>query len=633
MAMSWQRRMQELGALSVRSLAGPARAVQQDLVYDVHSFSAEESAGIVARAAALAGFLTPMLFYVATAVRAHDAVLRARGTVPESYVVPLPVDLRPKGGGGGVFRTRVSMIWLQVRADRVQDLDALLADLKEVRRRAIREHQVENGVAAMDYALRAPARFYAHMTRRPLRGELCSFFFGWTASFCDGLERFFGAPVRRRLPRALGAAFAGQRPRLLAVRPAPPGDARAPARRALRRRARALPRGVGAGSHGRRMSAPERFDVAVVGGGPAGFAAALGAARAGARTLLVERESRLGGNVTQAFVHTICGLYRNDEERAIPAHVGLPMRVAAALERAGGAGPPTAAGRVFYLPIQPAAFGALAHDCCERTPGLVLRARTALTGARLGEPSELALAGPQGESRAAAHVVVDASGDATVAALAGAATEATPPERLQRASYIVRLEGVAELGSAGFARLQLTAGVARAASRGELPAECASVVVRPDGRPGSLFLTLTLPPLEGRPFAPLDADYVAALGARARAHAGRRGGLPARHARGLRRGARGRLARAHRHPRDAPRARPRRARRATTCSRGGGATTRSPSRPGRSSSGRTIGARASSIPRAPARCRSARWSAGATRTSGWPGAASPPATRRTARCA
>jgi hypothetical protein len=195
MAMSWQRRMQELGALSVRSLAGPARPVQQDLAYDIHSFSADESAAIVARAASLAGFLTPMLFYVAVAVRAHDAVLRARGAVPESYVVPLPVDLRPKGGAGGVFRTRVSMIWLQVRAERAPDLGALLADLKEVRRRAIRERQVENGVAAMDYALLAPARLYAHVTRRALRGELCSFFFGYTAAFCEGLERFFGAPV------------------------------------------------------------------------------------------------------------------------------------------------------------------------------------------------------------------------------------------------------------------------------------------------------------------------------------------------------------------------------------------------------------------------------------------------------
>jgi hypothetical protein len=195
MAMSWQRGMQALSALSVRSLAGPVRAVRQALVYDVHAFSPEESTAIVGRAASLAGFLTPMLFYVAVAVRAHDAVLRARGTVPESYVVPLPVDLRPKGGEGGVFRTRVSMIWLQVRSERVPDLAALLADLKEVRRAAIRERQVENGVAAMDYALLAPAGLYARMTRRPLRGELCSFFFGWTAEFCEGLERFFGADV------------------------------------------------------------------------------------------------------------------------------------------------------------------------------------------------------------------------------------------------------------------------------------------------------------------------------------------------------------------------------------------------------------------------------------------------------
>jgi hypothetical protein len=195
MAMTWQRGMQQIGTLSARSLAGPVRRVPQDLVYDVHAFSAEQSAAIVGRAAALAGYLPPMLFYVAAAMRAHDAVLRARGSVPESYVVPLPVDLRPKGGEGGVFRTRVSMIWLQVRADRVADLAALLADLKEVRRRAIRERQVENGVAAMSYALFAPVRLYARMTRRPLGGELCSFFFGYTAAFCEGLDRFFGADL------------------------------------------------------------------------------------------------------------------------------------------------------------------------------------------------------------------------------------------------------------------------------------------------------------------------------------------------------------------------------------------------------------------------------------------------------
>jgi len=244
------------------------------------------------------------------------------------------------------------------------------------------------------------------------------------------------------------------------------------------------------------MSTEARFDVVVVGGGPAGLAAAVAAARAGAHTLLVEREAQLGGNVTQAFVHTICGLYRNDEERALPAQVGLPVRVAAALARTGAAGEPVRAGRVFYLPIQPAGFAAFAHALVERTPNLELRTST-----------------PVAEFPTEAHIVVDASGDATAAALAATATEQAPPDRLQRASYIVRLEGVAEAGLAGFGRLQLTAGVARAASRGELPAACTSVVVREGARPGSLFLTLTLPPLAGRPFAPLDAVYVAELSA------------------------------------------------------------------------------------------------------------------------
>lgn len=195
MAMRWQRGMQGLGAMPTRSLAGPARRLPQQLVYDVHGFGEEESGEIFGRAAAQAGFLTPMLFYVAAGIRAHDAVLRMRGTVPESYVVPLPVDLRPKGGEGGVFRTRVSMIWLQVRSERARELGTLLEDLKAVRRQAIRDRQVENGVAAMAYALRAPSWLYARMTRRTLHGELCTFFFGWTASFCDGLDHFFGAEL------------------------------------------------------------------------------------------------------------------------------------------------------------------------------------------------------------------------------------------------------------------------------------------------------------------------------------------------------------------------------------------------------------------------------------------------------
>jgi hypothetical protein len=51
------------------------------------------------------------------------------------------------------------------------------------------------------------------------------------------------------------------------------------------------------------------WDVLVLGGGPAGIAAAAAAARAGARTLLVERYGFLGGMGTAAGVTNFCGLH------------------------------------------------------------------------------------------------------------------------------------------------------------------------------------------------------------------------------------------------------------------------------------------------------------------------------------
>jgi hypothetical protein len=87
-------------------------------------------------------------------------------------------------------------LWFQVEPEQVDDFDALVAELKRQRLDAIRDGHVENGAHAMDFARFAPMRLYAHMARRHLRGELCSFFFAWTGEFCAGLERFLGAEIR-----------------------------------------------------------------------------------------------------------------------------------------------------------------------------------------------------------------------------------------------------------------------------------------------------------------------------------------------------------------------------------------------------------------------------------------------------
>src|SRR5947209_20227863 len=61
----------------------------------------------------------------------------------------------------------------------------------------------------------------------------------------------------------------------------------------------------------RRVMLYGEYEVVVLGGGPAGIAAAVAAARAGRRTLLIERYGFLGGMGTAAGVTNFCGLHAN----------------------------------------------------------------------------------------------------------------------------------------------------------------------------------------------------------------------------------------------------------------------------------------------------------------------------------
>jgi hypothetical protein len=255
------------------------------------------------------------------------------------------------------------------------------------------------------------------------------------------------------------------------------------------------------------------FDVAVVGGGSAGLAAALSAARLGARTLLAERSDVLGGNASLAYVHTICGLYRADDEgEAVPANPGLAGRFADALRAAGAAGRPERAGRVWVLPTYPPRLSAVALDLCAQVRELELRMRCALLGAQAtGSGWELSLAGG---ARATARIAVDASGDAALAALAGAEHQQAGPGALQLPSFIFRLGGVDTRELGGFARLRVTHAVAGAARRGQLPEDCASVLVRTGAEPGEVYVTLNVPRPDG--FDPLDEAQRGQLEAEAR---------------------------------------------------------------------------------------------------------------------
>jgi hypothetical protein len=195
MAQAWHRYMLAMGRKPPTSLAGPLRRVRQDLRYDELRLEGDDAARAIALAKKSAGFLTPMLFYLAVSLRAHQAVAASRGRVPASWVVPLPVNMRPKGGHGEVFRTHVSLLWFQVTPEQTADLGVLIEALKAQRLDAIRNKLVEAGVAAMDFARFAPARVYSHMARRTFGGELASFFFAWTAEFAEAASTLCGAEI------------------------------------------------------------------------------------------------------------------------------------------------------------------------------------------------------------------------------------------------------------------------------------------------------------------------------------------------------------------------------------------------------------------------------------------------------
>jgi hypothetical protein len=270
------------------------------------------------------------------------------------------------------------------------------------------------------------------------------------------------------------------------------------------------------------MCPSENFDVVVVGGGSAGVAAAVSAAELGSHTLLLERGSFLGGNVAHAFVHTICGLYcAASAGDAVVLNPGMPSRLAAGLRAARVAGEVERAGRVYVLPIDPPRYAAFLEELCERTPGLEVRTETELIGVERAAECErhwaLRARNPQaGERGVNTGWLVDTTGDASAAVLAGASVEAAGPEEIQLPSFIFRLGGVDRSEFVGFAKLQLTHALAGAVHRGALPSGCESVLVRPGAEPDEVYVTLNLPRPIDIPYAPLDEARLASLTVHAR---------------------------------------------------------------------------------------------------------------------
>ncbi len=238
------------------------------------------------------------------------------------------------------------------------------------------------------------------------------------------------------------------------------------------------------------------FDVLVAGGGCAGLAAAVSAARRGARTLLIERGSGLGGQAPAALVHSICGLYHLDGERPVPANAGFAAEFVARLEQAGGAHAPVKMGRVWVVLTQPAIFGEVAETIARETPRLEVRLNT-----------------PVGEVDAATWI--DTTGDGALAAHLGAPYEREESAKLQRPAWIFGVRGLDRAALGDEARMKLSRRIVSAVQAGILPADALGAAFRATWKSGEAFVTIDL--TGGESYDPTDVDCLAALDREGRA--------------------------------------------------------------------------------------------------------------------
>jgi len=178
-------------------------------------------------------------------------------------------------------------------------------------------------------------------------------------------------------------------------------------------------------------------DVLVVGGGPAGLGAALGAADAGARVILGERHGFLGGNATAALVMPLMSFYTQrgapvpggaadlmpaDHGAGDPAIQGVLRRLLDRLVAAAGALLPSMR-TGFVVPFDPEVLKLVALDLLDDAGVSFLMHAFASGVIGASGVDGVVFETKSGPVLITARVTVDCTGDGDVAALAGAPFE------------------------------------------------------------------------------------------------------------------------------------------------------------------------------------------------------------------
>lgn len=188
----------------------------------------------------------------------------------------------------------------------------------------------------------------------------------------------------------------------------------------------------------------DRFDVLVAGGGIAGIAAALAAARAGKRVLLLERQYMLGGLATAGIVTIylpLCDGYGRQvsfgiAEELLRLSVSVPADGCGVREAWLSDRKKTEKDARFEADFNPQVFAILAEQVLQKAGVHILYgAHAAAVATDAGRITAVIVEEKGGRRAFAVGSVIDATGDADIAHFAGAPTETFKQGNLLAAWY------------------------------------------------------------------------------------------------------------------------------------------------------------------------------------------------------
>jgi glycine/D-amino acid oxidase-like deaminating enzyme len=238
-------------------------------------------------------------------------------------------------------------------------------------------------------------------------------------------------------------------------------------------------------------------DVAVVGAGAAGIAAAVAAAKAGANVVVVERHGFTGGLATTALVGTICGLFYRNLAGARYAVQGFAREFAEAVQAKSKTQPVQFAEGLHFLPYSPEAFHQEAVRQLQQA-GVHLLLQSHVTDVRINarQIRELRIQATAQELTVYPAVVVDCSGNARVSMLAG--VDWIKQDYYQAGAFVFQVSGLPQIAPESLA-MDLIRWIKRGIQAGGLEPHCERLSIIPGSLAhGVALLKLGMPaPFDG----------------------------------------------------------------------------------------------------------------------------------------